>query len=259
MTGAFEVAAGSIVGREHVAAGKNNQDAFCWIQTPEATIAVVSDGCGSAKHSEVGASLGSRLAAEALRKHVHRLAAWPPSCVLEYVRLELLAALRELATAMGGSLAQTLNDYLLFTVVGAVVSDAISFVFTLGDGVVVVNGATDVLSYPGNQPPYVAYGLTGSAMPEAERFQVRRCLPTAELSSILIGSDGVTDLMRTGDLSPFWEDARYFRNPAALTRRLTLLNRETQRALWDERRLERHHGLLPDDTTLVAIRRTVGP
>jgi len=51
----FEYASGSIIGRNHVLAGKNNQDAY-HISVNERFIAVVvCDGCGSGKHSEVGA------------------------------------------------------------------------------------------------------------------------------------------------------------------------------------------------------------
>jgi hypothetical protein len=61
-----------------------------------------------------------------------------------------------------------------------------------------------------------------------------------------------------GPLSQFWTDDRYFANPDALRRRLTLINRESVRADFESRRLVRTPGLLPDDTTVVVLRRRMG-
>jgi hypothetical protein len=271
MNARFELAAGSVVGRDHVAAGRNNQDAFCFWTGPGALLAVVADGCGSGRFSEVGARIGARLVVEALRRHAGRLGAWPADCMLEYVRLDVLESLRTLAAAMGGSLSQTVADYLLFTVVGAVVTEAEAFVFTLGDGVYAVNGEIQALTSPGNEPAYLGYALSGSTLADADserlRFTVQRRLPTAAMKTLLVGSDGVGDLIAAaasrvpgrdeelGGLAQFWEDDRHFRNPANVGRRLTLANRDVQRVDWDGRRLEREHGLLPDDTTLAVMRR----
>jgi hypothetical protein len=207
---------------------------------------------------------------EALRRRLHQLEAAPPGRVLEHARLDVLERLRELAVALGGSLAQTVSDYLLFTVVGAVVSEPAAFVFALGDGVAVLNGETDVIPSTDNQPAYLAYALTGmaSSAPEgAFQLELRRSLPARQVDSILLGTDGVLDLMRAqdrrlpgrqervGPLRRFWEDDRHFRNPACLARRLTLLNRDAQRLDWEARQIEREHGLLPDDTTVLVLRR----
>jgi serine/threonine protein phosphatase PrpC len=62
----FEYASGSIIGRNHVFAGKNNQDAYRIVANEKFIIAVVCDGCGSGKHSEVGAKLGARLVINAI-------------------------------------------------------------------------------------------------------------------------------------------------------------------------------------------------
>jgi hypothetical protein len=267
----FEVAAGSVIGRDHAAAGRNNQDAFCWLSTAAATLAVVCDGCGSGRYSEVGARLGARLSVEALRRHVPRLGHQSPGVVLEAVRLELLAELGQLAKGMGGGLSQAVADYLLFTIVGAVVTESAAVVFSLGDGVAVVNGVPEVLESPDNEPPYLAYALSG--MPPSARsreelcFRALRVLPAADVDAIVIGSDGVGDLLRVaerllpgrsepaGPIRQFWDDDRYFRNPAGLGRRLAQLNRPASRIDWERRRVEREHGLLPDDTTLVVVRR----
>ena len=272
MNAQFEIAGGSVVGREHTAAGRNNQDAYCWSRTPELTVAVVADGCGSGAHSEVGARLGVRLVVESIRARSERLRSEPPDEVLERVRLDVLAQLRVLANAMGGSFSQVVGDYLLFTVVGFVLTPSRSFGFSLGDGVAAINGRTEVLRFSANQPPYLAYALTGSTLtdsdPSALRFQVRWSVPTGEVESLLIGTDGAADIDDAADrrragrgepagpLCQFWEDDRCFRNPYTIGRRLALLNRESIQPDWDGRTLNREHGLLPDDTALVVLRRS---
>jgi len=54
MKGIFEIAGGSVLGRVHRISGKNNHDEYTWVQNDEISLAVVSDGCGGGKHSEVG-------------------------------------------------------------------------------------------------------------------------------------------------------------------------------------------------------------
>jgi Protein phosphatase 2C len=272
MQAEFEVAGGTIAGRDHVAAGRNNQDAFCWAVTPEAIVAIVADGCSSGRHSEVGAQLGARLTTEALQRLAPRLADEPPEGVLERARQDVLAQLRVLSLAMGGSLSQVVTEYLLFTVVGAVITRRTVVLFTLGDGVTAVNGACRRWSYPGNEPPYLGYALTGSSVTDAApgllRYRVLEVRDADAVTSLVVATDGVADLLDAGDerlpgrgetlggLEQFWRDGRFFRNPFAVTRRLALANRETTAIDWPERRVVPSHGLLPDDTTLVVVRKT---
>jgi hypothetical protein len=156
---------------------------------------------------------------------------------------------------MGECLAATVEELFLFTVVGAVVTERLGVVFAVGDGVIAVNGEARVLSFPGNAPPYLGYGLLGPG----PAFVVLAERPTAEVDSILIGTDGLASLMgaEAPPLRRFWTDDLYFRNPAALTRRLTVANRPQARIDWDRRRVERTPGLLPDDTSLIVLRRRV--
>ena len=92
-------------------------------------------------------------------------------------------------------------------------------------------------------------------------------MPTKEISSLLIGSDGLENLIlaaennipgkneKVGPINQFWEDDRYFKNPDMIRRRLTLVNRTITKTDWDNRKILKEHGLLPDDTTLIVIRR----
>jgi hypothetical protein len=264
----LEIAAGSVTGRAHTRAGRCNQDAYAWASAGGATVAVVCDGCSSGAHSEVGAQLGARLVVEALLRQLGGEAtttACQPE-LLERARQDVLAQLRLLASAMGGSFSRTIADYFLFTVIGAVVEPDRAWVFALGDGLVVVDGERLELGpYPGNEPPYLAYALLDGA-PHDLGLQVLRQLPSGERATLLLGSDGALDLEAAahrrvpgraelvGPLSSFWTSERYFRNPDAVRRRLAVLNRDVARVIAPGDR-EREAGLLPDDTTLVVLRR----
>lgn len=270
MESLFETAAGSVAGRDHVHAGRNNQDALCILSGPDATVAVVCDGCSSGRFSEVGAQLGARLIADYLRYTL--VAGSKPPWKLEEVRRDVLNVIAGLAVSMGGSLSQTVNDFFLFTAVVAVVGAERTFVAGIGDGMFAYNGEVVRLGpFPNNQPPYLAYAITGSSlasgMGSALKFMRYLDVPTDEVSSLLIGTDGTADLAdaaerllpgRTepvGPLSQFWENDKFFRNPFILGRRLNLINPSQGVVRVKDGVVERAEGLLPDDTTLVAIRR----
>jgi Protein phosphatase 2C len=238
MTTDFQIAGGTVIGREHVTIGRNNQDAFCWSSTPDATVAVVADGCGSGVHSEVGAQIGARLLTEALRVWAPRLDREEPVSALERLRLDLLAQLRLLAEGMGGSFNQVVGEYFLFTLLGFVIGARWTTIFGIGDGVFVLNGQRRVLVAPDNAPPYAGYGLLG-VEGGGPRFEVHAVLATPDLRSLLVGTDGTGEIP---DLDELWTDDRYYANPYNVGRRLVQWNRAHR------------PGLLPDDTTLVVAR-----
>lgn len=256
IAGGFEIAGGSIAGQAHVAAGRNNQDAFAWISTPRAVAAVVCDGCGSAPHSELGAAIGARL----LVRSLLRLLApqLGPEEVLERVRLDVLLRLRDLALAMSpdaSAFAGTVLDHFLFTIVGAVLTSGWATTFSIGDGLVFWNGERRQLGpFPGNEPPYLAYELLSNG-DRHQRFEIHRPVPVEEARSVLLATDGAVDLERMADravpgrdepvgpLAQFWDEDRFFRNPDMVRRRLAIVSRGAR------------GGVLPDDTTLVVLRR----
>jgi len=257
---AFEIAGGSVAGQMHLAARRNNQDAYWWEADAGGLIAVVCDGCGSRAHSEVGALIGARLVAQAVRRL--RRSGLPAPRLFDDVRRHVLAGLRVVARQMGprARLADTVIDYLLFTIVGLLVTDRVALPFSFGDGLIVVNGdARELGPFPDNEPPYLAYGLLpGSLGPGRARFQVHDATPVDEVRSILIGTDGARDLRAAaaravpgrdgvvGPLSQFWADDAFYKNRDMVRRRLAVLNRGAG------------PGLLADDTTIVVVRRKQG-
>lgn len=273
----FQGAAGSVIGREHQRVGKNNQDAYFWGCQAQTWVAVVCDGCSSSPHSEVGAKLfapivGQELITQAQQRAVDATEFWPR------VQTRLLTRLRSLIDAHLGEDASERQrcdfsrNYFLFTIVGAILTPEVTALFALGDGVLMLNGESISLpKHRDNAPPYLAYGGMASFQAEAQAgaydLQVHRILPTMAVQSLLVGSDGVQDLIaaadrllpgkadRVGEVSQFWMDDRFFKNPDYLRRRLFVINQESVRADWATQQVVRSPGLLPDDTTLITVRR----
>lgn len=270
----FQITAGTIVGRNHSdpLVSKPNQDAFAYHAIDETVLAVVCDGCSGGAHSEVGSNLGVRLIMQSLVSSLSRLPELPSQqqleTFLERVRQDVLAEIRVLVNKMGGSFTDAIGSYFLFTAVGAIVTPVWTCVFSNGDGVYSINGDTHLLGPYDNQPPYFSYSLVNSKLPDEElSFGIKEFFSTEELDSLVVATDGVKDLIEAeqrqlpggqdfvGPFSQFWEEERYFSNPDTLRRKLALANLPSVH--WDtqENRLIRKSGLLPDDTTLIVVRR----
>jgi len=274
----FEIAGGSVIGREHRLAGRNNQDAYYGIKTENLIIALVSDGCTSGQYCEVGSRLGIRLVAEAMLKNSAQLLEKATSFskekmteFLESVRQDVLGRLKFIAMSLGNSDWQAINDFLLFTLLGCVITPEYATVFSLGDGVFWINGQMFALGpYENNEPPYLAYGLVDIALvlkPEFLQWQIHGFLPTDQVQTIMIATDGIHDFVKAADkkmpakeelvgpVSQFWEEDGYFENQDKIRRKLFLVNRDIVTYNHQERQLVRENGLLRDDTTVVVVRR----
>ncbi len=186
--------------------------------------------------------------------------------MLQAVQVQVLTQLQSLIKAMGGNWAQTIQDYFLFTVVGVLITPMETLTFAMGDGAIALNGVfTSLGPFPNNAPPYLAYGLLDTVPTPA--WQIQHHLPTEQVQSLLIGTDGVVDLVAVSDralpgksewvggVEQFWQQDRYFANPDMVRRRLALINREVVQPDWENQTLVKHPGLLRDDTTLVVVRR----
>lgn len=260
----YIVAGGSTMGRDHRDRGRNNQDAWITVQTDDLVIGIVADGCGSGTHNEVGARLGVTLLSELLRQQLVTSGSinWPRA------QRQLLARLDCLATTLGGSYRQAVEDYLLFTLIGVVMTSHITTFFAVGDGVVAINGQISHLGpWPDNMPPYIGYNLLDGRItlnPETTHLRPWQELPTAEIESWFIGTDGVSDIVSCQGqtlpgqttviqpLSEFWENDRYISgNPDLLSRQLRLMARDWPRS-------NPEPGRLSDDTTIIIGRRLKG-
>lgn len=280
----FAFASAAVIGTDHrcVLKEKNGQDALFLDRVTtsafgEVTVLLVADGCGSGAHSEVGAKLGVRLLGFALVRQLQRVAiATTPARyqferILEAARQDVLARMRVLVQDMGGSFTATVNDFFLFTIVGAIITDSYSTFFSRGDGLAVVNGE-EIWVEPkeGNAPVYLSYAMVETSLsrrPDELAFEIHRVVETLQLNHFLIATDGARFLKeaatrsmpgkeeRVGPLSQFWEEDRYFHNSDALRRRLSLVNRSHTQPDWDDQRLVTAHGHLKDDLAMIVGRR----
>lgn len=252
----FDIAGGSVTGRSHALAGRCNQDAYAFRADGDRLVAAVCDGCGSGAHSEVGAQLGARLVTGMLLRRLVEGAALDDAALWDALRLDVLAALRPAAVAAGASIATTVSDLLLFTIVGVAVSGDAGVVFAAGDGIAAIDGEVHRLGpFPGDAPPYLGYGLLEDT--KAHGFTIVRTF-AAGARHVLVGTDGAAALADIDDgrrLRELWETDRHFQNRDALRRTLALHNREEARPIWDERRFERRRGLFEDDATVIVVRR----
>ena len=259
----FDIAAGTAAGRAHVLTGRNNQDSFAWAQSPGGLVAVVCDGCGSSPHSEVGAQLGARLVAKALALQLARGADPAGDQLWQAARVEVLETLGGLAAVLGGNPAHAIGDFLLFTAVGVIVTPQITRCFAAGDGIVAVNGAPKIIGpFPDNAPPYLAYALFEN-QGDRYQFELQTPLPTAEVESVMVGTDGAAALLeieeeevpglfeKVGPLSALWTDDRIFADPDFLRRRLLQLTRDAPQGDGELTA----PGLLTDDATVIVLRR----
>lgn len=229
----FAFAAATLTGGAHLRAGRNNQDAFALRRTGAGFAVVVCDGCSAGERSEVGAQLGADLLCAALSE---RLEAADLEAAAQEAVEDVLRQLGGLATAMGAGREHFVEQRLLFTVVAAVANAVDTVVLAFGDGLVSLNGRTERLGpFPDNAPPYVCYRLLGAQVEPTLLWR----LPTAELRSLVLATDGVADLPGE-EPAALLSDHDLFLNRDALRRRLFRARRA---------------GLLRDDAAAAVVRR----
>jgi hypothetical protein len=223
-------AGASCVGREHLRLGRNNQDGW-WLEHRGArAVGVVTDGCGSQPHSEIGAQLGARflctwltgaaLSDELPLRAAEALTAWLYRTALEFGPEQVNPVLER---------------SFLFTFLAAVREGPEVQVFGLGDGAVWIDGQLTVLDPgPQNAPEYCAYRL-GDARRPAPTLHFR-----GAAAQVALMTDGFEELL-TRDapkVGTLFEDRAAWKNPLTLQRRLNVLA-ENER--------------LADDATLIVV------
>ncbi len=267
----FELAGGGTLGRDHRLGFRNYQDAYIIQRYENCTIAIVTDGCSSgsepgSSHNEVGARLGALILASVLYGEVCRVEThtWDPGLSWSNVTWQTELKLSRVIGMLGPDIKKNIQDYFLFSLNGALLTADTAYFFSLGDGIIFVNGKVYEAGPRNNTPPYLAYRLVNAEGFVAEdlEIQVLETLPLAALDNFLIGCDGLLDLMKANGkklpgldstfpgIERFWEEDRFFSgNPDIVSRQLRLISRD-----WPKQHPEA--GLLPDDTTLVAGRRS---
>ena len=264
----WQIAGASVPGAEHRRSDRPNQDALTWRRSDDAVVAVVTDGCGSGTHSELGARLGAHLWATCTLDRLGRGQHPDDPQLWNDVSGDVLTGLGPLVATLGQDRGEAIGAHLLFTVVGAVITKHRVAVVAIGDGLVVVNDTVHGLGpFPDNRPPYLGYGLLpGRSCPEPQLVHLGA---VSEVDRLLLGTDGVLDLHEraslpvpgtpepVGELTQFF-GPRCFRHADAMRRRLARIQREHVEVCWEQEQVVRRRGVLPDDTTLIALRRNGG-
>lgn len=268
----YEVAGGTVSGKDHIRSNKNNHDAYHFESSKDMIAGVVCDGCGSGSHSEVGSKIGATLIIQQLfRQYAADEKAFGDSPIYETLRRvqrSVLSHIQVLADSMGGSFSETIKNYFLFTALGFVVTRYTSCTFAVGDGILVHDGHETKLE-PGqggfNEPDYLSYSIVNTPRQSSGIRLITQV--SSGMESILVGTDGMHQLAmaaqknipgkaeKVGPIAQFWKTDRFFKNPYAISHRLNLINRTVSKVDYETRGVTEEHGPLTDDTTLVVIRR----
>ncbi|MFO0616469.1 MAG: protein phosphatase 2C domain-containing protein [Polyangiaceae bacterium] len=211
-----------MLGRTHASLRRNRQDALASGKGEWGAFGVVSDGCGSAPHSEVGATLTASVAGNRLRASLRRGVA--PLAALRDAHAAVLRCLRGVALlcATSSDEAETVDhDHLLATLVAFAMNREQAAILVVGDGMVRVDD-TIVAHAHDDAPAYVS---------RAARADLERAFPAAR--AVAIATDG---------FDPESFDAISRVSSTDLTRHMTI----RQRA-----------GAFTDDAAIVVARREV--
>lgn len=270
----IEIAKASVIGRTHSEKGKNNQDSLFVVENEKHVVGIVADGCGSCIQSEIGAGIATRLIANSLVENINLYD--DCAALLERIRLDVLAEFRVLINRLGFSISSTVNDLFLFTVIGFVITQDEYFVFSLGDGLVIINDRLIELGpFPDNKPPYLMYGLTGSTIGDqsGESFKINVVEQgnIVDMRKIVIGTDGMLDLLscegkripgkeeRVPNIHEMLGNNSLFKNKDILRRKLSLINKNSTKykrnILGNITDIQVEKGLLEDDTSMIIARR----
>lgn len=148
------IAHASHIGRSHQRVLRNNQDGVFI----DDGVLVVTDGCSSQPFSETGALLGARFLGSWLstQRDLAGVHARATDALCEWIA--------DSARPLGGSVAEAVERYFLFTFLAAVVRGDECVVFGMGDGQFLIDDAcTRLDSGPENAPNYCAYRLFDGA------------------------------------------------------------------------------------------------
>lgn len=247
----LRMAAGSVLGREHARLGKSCQDAFAVRRDGERIVAVVTDGCGSARRSDVGAALGAAALASISVAKLRRGAALDRAFA-DDATAALTGALATSARTMivdEDDLTSVTAEHFLFSFLCLVIDGPRALVFGVGDGLVGVDDALTVLDAgPENAPPYVGYRLVREGAAET---RVHYEGPSGR--RFLLATDGLAEWdafagapLKSGGTQPsvreLARDPSLFDIPTRLQKRLTVVGQG--------------HRRLHDDTTVVVVHPT---
>ncbi len=224
----------TIQGYTHRKLEYNNQDSVGVFQYENCKIGIITDGCGSAPHSEVGAQLAIPFIARFIKDNIE--GDWKSR-----LKPALLDYASKLAELHSNHPEEFIRNFLLYTIVGFVEVNHQITIFTAGDGVVIFDGKVNVIDQQ-NRPKYINNELLGKPSGDFsfQDFPVRE-------NRIILGSDGLEDLLEAiaenkieeySDRLDFEKDDTLYDHPIALPKLLQKYAR---------------NGIIKDDCSIIMI------
>ena len=256
----YEASFGLVCGHDHMSSGKNGHDGVDLIEHEDHIVAVVSDGCGSSINSEVGSKIAAKLVAKEIHSELLDLGDKPLSHVLNNVYRKTLWTLSGLAASIDSeNPKEVIDQFMLFTLVVAIITKGSTTVVSIGDGFYAINDEiTEIGPFPNNAPPYIMYGALYPNRGIGNGWTYNFDGMTKDIDSLMIATDGLTYLENSkklipgtdkefGDISQFWKEDKYFKNKDMIRRRLFLVSKGKPS----------NPGFLHDDLALISIRRKI--
>ena len=187
----------------------------------------------------------------------------------DLVSQDVLGNMSTIAEMLPGKKSEVIKDWLLFTVVGFLVYKEMLVIFQCGDGMYVLNDTPHILKPASSQvQPYLGYQIASvdqNHLLPLCMLSIAEQLPVSACNNLLIGSDGIADIMTLSDkiipmtqtpagtLADFWKDPRILENPVIAQNKLHAMNRKSSRVDYDKRVLTHYHELMEDDTTFIVL------
>lgn len=169
---AWSCAAATVIGRDHALLGRNGQDHALARVVGTCGVAIVCDGCGQARGSEVGARVTAVVAARAASSAL--AAGAPCAAIVGVVGREVKRALRSVAaTTAGDDAAAFATEHLAATLLVAVTRGDEALIFAWGDGLFRVDGRVVAID-EGGRPRYLAGDLSSDDPPTCSHLELVR-------------------------------------------------------------------------------------
>lgn len=198
----FLIRGGKIAGKDHSRAGRNCQDGFAFVkftfQSKSYWSGAVADGCGESSKSEVAGVLLPRYATGQIVSLIHQGIgiAQIGDCLYEAVVKFLASLLRQFFFQDQKERVEFLEEHLLATLLGFLVSEEEGVIFYAGDGYYSLNGVITKIDYQ-NLNPYLAYHLVPQETLKTERRELPAgfeivTLAVENLQTLIMATDGFT-------------------------------------------------------------------
>lgn len=232
----FRLHSGIVTGRDHFLAGENRQDALRVKHHDEDgkefIVAVVSDGCGEGKYSEVGAHFTAETTLRKMDVVIDDIVAsnfGTLETAAKSAYQYLFGGFRQILSVFSRwesppSEMEIIRDHLLATVMGVVVTQTEGMIFYQGDGIYVIDDDVTVIDQD-NYPLYPAYHLVdrqylvGSASSIPKQFTVVAFDPK-QVNRVAIATDGWKEDIAL--LPEVWG----ITHPAGLQRKMNVWSRQ---------------------------------